>query len=55
MFELLGNDAKAREFFALFLQAQNGFSADDVDMIFLKQSGFDMDQVVLKAQQKLAR
>ena len=53
MFELIGDGARAKEFFRLFLQAQTEFTPDDVDNIILKQSGFDISKLVAIAKEKV--
>lgn len=53
MFEFLGNGAKATEFFRLFLRTQDEFRPDQIDTVFLAQTGFDMPKVIELAKQKL--
>jgi len=53
MFELIGDEAKAREFFHLFIRAQNDFKADDVDDIFIHQTGLDMRKAITLAKEKI--
>lgn len=53
MFEYLGDTAKAKEFFQLFLQTQRDFKPDQIDTYFLDQTGFDIAKTVSAARQKL--
>jgi hypothetical protein len=53
MFEYLGDTAKAKEFFQLFLRTQSDFKPDKIDAYFLNQTGFDIAKTVSTARQKL--
>jgi hypothetical protein len=54
MFDVIGNDAKAKQLFQQFVQLQSTFSPDEVDTLFLEQPGFDMDEAMAKAIQKIS-
>lgn len=53
MFELLGDDASAKEFFGLFLRMQEEFRPDRIDTIFLNSTHFDMPRVIALAREKI--
>jgi hypothetical protein len=53
MFELTGDAANATEFFRQFLRAQNEFKPDQVDVMFLNQTGFDIPKIVAMAKTKI--
>ena len=53
MFELLGDDVNAKVFFEHFLKADNEFRPDDVDLLFLRQTGFDFTRSVAIAREKV--
>jgi hypothetical protein len=53
MFESLGETTKARDFFRNFLRSQDEFTPDQIDTMFIKQSGFDMQELVAIAKQRV--
>jgi len=53
MFEFSGDAAKAKDFFRNFLRANAEFRPDQVDTIFLAQSGFDLQEIVEVAKGKI--
>jgi len=55
MFELVGDVGSANRFFRLFLQMQNEFCPDQIDTLFLNQTGFNMPKVIAKARAKLGQ
>lgn len=53
MFELAGDDGKAKDFFRHFLRAQSEFKPDQIDTIFLNATEFDIPKFVAMAQEKV--
>jgi hypothetical protein len=54
IFELGGDTTLAKECFQLFLDAQREFQADEIDAVFLRETGLDVAEAVAKAEAKLA-
>lgn len=52
MLEFAGQTAKAKDFFRHFLRAQDEFKPDQVDTIFINETGFEMPHVIALAREK---
>ena len=54
IYKIFGSSGKAKDFFEHFLRAQDEFRPDEIETVFITQSGFDMARLILLAQRKAA-